>query len=114
LRVIAPAVDPTLDAIGYAILTAPALDGFFTSVYAMPVVPLTRFNDTLVAGGFASGAVLFVPIMALGVLLVRLYRRHVHARIANSKIVKAFMATPLAQKVAVALRGVRRVWPAAA
>ena len=56
---------------------------------------------------------LFVPVLLLGVLLVRLYRRHVHARIVNSKLVKAFMAMPLVQKIAAAVRQVQRVWPTA-
>ncbi|MFW5789083.1 MAG: TIGR03546 family protein [Spirochaetota bacterium] len=114
LSLVAPALDPVLDAIGFRILTAPALEDLYTTVYAQPVVPLTRFNDTLVAGAFVSGAALFVPVTALGVVLVRLYRKYIHAKIADSKLVKAVMATPFAQKVAAAVRGVRRVWPTAA
>lgn len=114
LSLVAPALDPVLDTIGFRVLTLPALEGFYTAVYAQPVVPLTRFNDTVVAGAFVSGAALFAPVTALGVVLVRFYRKYIHARIANSKLVKAFMATPFARKVAAALRGVRRVWPTAA
>lgn len=114
LSLVAPALDPLLDTIGFRILTLPALEGFYTTIYAQPIVPLTRFNDTLVAGAFVSGAVLFAPVTALGVVLVRLYRKHIHAKIANSKLVKAIRATPLARKVATALRGVRRVWPTTA
>lgn len=113
-RLVAPALDPTLDSVGYWVLTLPSLGDFYASVYALPVVPFTRFNDTLVAGGLVSGAVLFVPVTLVSGLFVRLYRKHIHARIANSKLVKAFMATPFAQKVAGAVRGVQRVWPTSA
>lgn len=114
LSLVAPALDPLLDTIGFRVLTAPALEGFYTTIYAQPVVPLTRFNDTIVAGAFVSGAVLFVPVTALGVVIVRVYRKYIHARIANSRIVKAIMATPFARKVASAVQGVRRVWPTTA
>lgn len=114
LSLVAPALDPALDTIGFRVLTMETLEGFYTTIYAQPIVPLTRFNDTIVAGAFVSGAALFVPVTALGVLLVRLYRRYIHAKIANSRIVKAIMATPLARKVAAALQGVRRVWPTTA
>jgi len=108
-----PAVDPLLNALGAEVLTVPSLQGFYRSAYATPIVPLTRFNDTLVAGSFVGGAALFVPVMLLGMLLVRLYRKYIHARIAHSKIVKAIMASPLAQKIAAAVKQVQRVWPSA-
>ncbi len=107
------ALDPLAMRLGEAILRSPALTDLFTRFAAMPIVPWTRFNDTLVMGTLVGGAILFVPITLLAAMLVRLYRKHIHARIANSKLVKAFMATPFAQKVASALQGVRRVWPAA-
>jgi uncharacterized protein (TIGR03546 family) len=112
LSLVVPALDPLLNRLGEAILLAPGLEPVFTRMADMPVVPWTRFNDTLVMGTFVGGAVAFVPVMLLAVLLVHLYRKHVHAKIANSKIVKAFMATPFVQKLVRALRGVRRVWPA--
>ena len=108
-----PTLDPTLDRIGYSVLTMPSLEELYRELYAMPIVPLTRFNDTLVAGGLVSGAALFVPVTALGVISVRLYRTHLHARVANSKLVKAFLATPFAQRVAGAVQQVQRVWPVA-
>ena len=108
-----PVLDPTIDQVGYAVLTLPALQELYRDLYALPIVPLTRFNDTLVAGGLVSGAALFIPVTALGVLIVRLYRKYVHAKIANSKLVKAFMATPFAQRIAAAVQQVQRVWPAA-
>ncbi len=106
-----PLIDPALDRFGYRILTAPALVDLFRAIYAVPVVPLTRFNDTLVAGGFIAGALLFVPVTAVAILFVRAYRKYVHARIANSKLVRAIKATPFAQKVGAAVGRLRHVWP---
>lgn len=106
-----PLVDPALDRLGYAVLTYAPLTGVYRTMYAVPMVPFTRFDDSLVTGAFVAGAALFVPVTALSVLVVRMYRRHIHARIANSKVVQAIRALPLARKIAAALAQVRRVWP---
>ena len=108
-----PAFDGLLNDLGYRLLTLPALQEFFIRAYETPVVPLTRFNNTLVAGSLVSGVVLWAPVAFLSVWLVKLYRKHIHARIVNSKIVKAFMATPFAQRIAGAMRRVQAVWPTA-
>ena len=109
LSLIVPAFDNLLNRLGYWLLTIPGLQGFFRSAYAVPVVPLTRFHNTLVTGSLVAGLALWIPVALLAVLLVNLYRKHIHARIVNSKIVKAFMATPLIQKISKATRALQRV-----
>ena len=113
LSPIVPIADRLLDRIGYWMLTRAALEPLFVTLLSTPIVPWTRFNDTVVVGGLIAGLVLFAPVTALATLLVRLYRRHIHALIAQSKIVKAIKATPIAQKLSAAIAQVRRVWPAA-
>ena len=113
LSLVVPVFDGLLNRLGHWMLTMPALQAFFTSAYAVPIVPLTRFYNTLVAGSLVAGLLLWVPVAFLSVLLVNLYRKHIHARIMNSKIVKAIMATPFARRIARAMRSVQRVWPAA-
>ena len=108
---IVPAFDALLNRLGHWLLTLPSLAGFYASLYAVPVVPLTRFNNTLVAGGLIAGLALFIPVALLTVLLANLYRKHIHARIANSSLVKAIKAAPWARKLAGAMQSVQRVWP---
>ncbi len=110
---IVPAFDGLLNDLGFWLLSIPALQDLYSRVYEMPIVPLTRFNNTLVAGSLLSGIVLWAPVALLSMLLVNLYRKHIHARIVNSKLVKAFMATPFAQRVAAAMRTFQSVWPTA-
>lgn len=109
-----PLLDPLLMRVGVRVLLSPGLQSFFARMSALPVVPWTAFNDTLVMGALVGGALLFLPVFLAGIALVRIYRKHVHAKIAQSKLVKAFMATPFAQRLSGALRGVRRAWPASA
>ena len=110
---VVPAFDGILNRLGNWVLAIPALHDFFIAAYAVPVIPLTRFYNTLVAGSLVAGLLLWIPVAFLAVLLVKLYRKHIHPLIMNSKIVKAIMASPLAQRIARAVRSVQRVFPAA-
>jgi uncharacterized protein (TIGR03546 family) len=110
---VVPAFDGLLNSLGHWVLAIPVLQDFFRAAYAVPVVPLTRFYNTLVAGSLVSGLILWIPVAFFSVFLVTMYRKHIHARIMNSKILKAIMASPIAQRIARAMRSVQRVWPAA-
>ncbi len=109
-----PFVDPLVDSLGVLILSSPLLEELLAALYAVDPMPWTRFNHALVTGGLVSGLLLFVPLTVTSALLVRLYRRHVHDRIINSKLVKAFTKLPIVQKIGAAAVQARRLWPGAA
>ena len=94
-KLISGAVAPLMDTVGWEFLHIEALQPLFTSLYNMPFVPLTRFYNTLVAGGLVSGIVLWLPVFALICLLLPLYRNHVASKIRNSKLVKSVKNLPL-------------------
>jgi uncharacterized protein (TIGR03546 family) len=87
--------DPLLDVLGWEILHIEALQPLFTSLYNMPFVPLTRFNNTLVAGGLAGGLALWLPVFFLVFALVPVYRNKAAPKIRNSKVMKAVKKLPL-------------------
>jgi len=95
LQLAAATVAPALDVLGWEILYAAPLQGFFTGLYNMPFVPLTRFNNTLVAGGIAAGAVLWLPVFLLIYLLIPLYRNRLAPKIRNSRLVKSVKGLPV-------------------
>jgi len=95
LKLASAAVAPLMDTVGWEILHIESLQGFFTTLYNMPFVPFTRFNNTLVAGGLVSGIVLWLPVFLLVLLLVPLYRNKVVPRIRNSKIIVAIKKLPI-------------------
>ena len=66
--------DGQLHLVGSAILTANALEGLFTTLYNIPV--------------------LWIPVFLIGRVLVRVYRRSIHPRLAESRIVKAVHRIP--------------------
>jgi uncharacterized protein (TIGR03546 family) len=95
IKLISPLVVYPLDALGFFILTHSALQELFTTLYNMPFVPFTKFNNTLVMGGLVSGLVLWIPVFVLFMVLIPLYRNTVAPKIRDSKIVKKIAKFPL-------------------
>jgi uncharacterized protein (TIGR03546 family) len=69
------AIDPLAHKLGLALLTAPALKGLWTALYDLPIVPLTRFNNSVVLGNLTLGLLLFVPLYLLGLRLAGWYNK---------------------------------------
>ena len=95
LQLLSGTVAPLVDIVGWEVLYIEALQPFFITLYNMPFVPLTRFNNTLVTGGLVCGAVLWLPVFALVFLLIPLYRNKLAPKIRNSKIVKTIKNVPI-------------------
>lgn len=92
---IAYALDPVFHAVGEAVLSSNGLQPLFTTLYNMPIIPFTRFNNTIVMG---SGIVAFAlsPIIFFGArAAVVKYRATVVARFKQTKLWKAIQATSL-------------------
>lgn len=93
-KLIAFAVDPLANQLGYFLLTKiPALHPFWTQLYNMPAFPYTRFNNTIVLGSFVIGLLLLVPNYWLGLYLVSSYRTHLKAKVERWKIMKFIKAS---------------------
>jgi uncharacterized protein (TIGR03546 family) len=98
-KLIAPVFDPILHPLGYALLIIPSLEGFYDKLYNIPLIPFTKFNNTIVMGSFAAGILLYIPIFILFKILVQLYRTKVIKVIAESKFVKWFMKLPVVSTI---------------
>ncbi|MCL2069464.1 MAG: TIGR03546 family protein [Treponema sp.] len=99
LKALSALTAPLLDTVGWEVLHIEALQPLLTSLYNMPFVPFTKFNNTLVAGGIVSGIVLWLPVFFLMLLLVPLYRHTLAPKIRESKIVKAIKNVPFVSKL---------------
>jgi len=86
---------PQLDVLGYWILTLDSLRNLFTTMYNMPFVPFTKFNNTLVMGGLVAGIVLWLPVFILFMILIPLYRNTLAPKIKESKFVKKISGLPV-------------------
>jgi uncharacterized protein (TIGR03546 family) len=110
LRPLAPLADPLLHQVGAAILTSVGLEALFTTLYNLPLLPFTRFNNTVVMGALAAGVALWVPVFLLARVLVRVYRKHIHPRLAESRIVKAIQRIPIVSRVLSVSRRLQRIY----
>lgn len=86
-------LDPMFHAIGSTVLEMPALEGLFTAMYNVPLLPLTRFNNSIVMGSgvvtiLASPFVYFVSLY-----MIKKYRVSVVERFKQTKFWKGIQAT---------------------
>lgn len=79
--------------IGESLLLSPGLEGLWTSMYNAPILPLTRFNNTVILGSLVLSLLLAVPVYILSGRLVVYYRTNLQARVNKLKIVKFLKAS---------------------
>ena len=94
-KFIAFILDPVFDSLGFWVLNHPALQSTFTTLYNMPIVPFTRFNNTIVMGSGVLSILLSPFIYLAALYVVRQYRVQIVARYKQTKFWKAIQATGL-------------------
>ena len=88
--------DPLFHDLGYYLLVdVKSLHGLWTSMYNIPIVALSKFNNTVVMGSFVSSIVLMLPGFFLVKYGVIGYREKIDARIQKLKIVQAMKGSKL-------------------
>jgi uncharacterized protein (TIGR03546 family) len=92
------AVDGLAHRLGWALLKARALQGLWTALYDMPVVPLTRFNNTVVLGSLVLGLVLYVPLYYAFLRGVALYDARLRSRVEALPLIRAFRSMDFFEK----------------
>lgn len=92
------AVDPIAHAIGKSLLTDEPLRGLWTALYDLPIVPLTRFNNTVVLGNLIIGAVLYVPLYFGFLKGLTWYDRHLRERVERIPLIKTIKGWNLYEK----------------
>jgi len=95
VKLVSPLIVLWVDSLGWEVLHIEALQPFFTTLYNMPFVPFTKFNNTLVMGGLVGGAVLWLPSFIIFMAIIPFYRNFIAPKIRNSKLVKAIAKSPL-------------------
>lgn len=94
-KLIAYMVDPAADHLGRAVLESAALRPLFQTLYNMPIVPLTRFNNSIVMGSAIIGVILALPLFFVFKKLIIQYRKTVVEKFKQSKVWKAWAGTKL-------------------
>lgn len=76
-------IDPLAHILGLVVLQAGFLQRLWTSIYNLPFLPFTDFNNTLVLGNALIGIILAAPVCLLVKILV-LKSRNTAAPVANT------------------------------
>ncbi len=92
-KLIAWILDPVSNRLGMAILEAEPLRPLFTELYNLPIVPLTRFYNSIVMGAGALSILLALPVFFASKYLVKKYRKDVLERFKDTKFWKLVKAT---------------------
>lgn len=92
---IAYLIDPLCHALGSYLLSHATLIPYWEALYNMPLVPLTRFNNSVVMGSGVLGIILTIPAYFLFYWLVQRYRSTILAKCKESTWWKAFQLTTI-------------------
>ena len=87
--------DPLTDRLGRSVLESEFLRPLFISMYNVPFVPLTRFNNSITMGSALVSLVLVIPMFFVFKAAVFKYRETVVARYQQTKIWKAWTGTSI-------------------
>ncbi|MBT4793420.1 MAG: TIGR03546 family protein [Halobacteriovoraceae bacterium] len=85
--------DPLFDSFGGVILEISALKGLYTTLYNLPIIPFTKFYNSVVMGAGVASILLSPFVYVLAKILIKKYRTGVLARFENTKFWKAVKAT---------------------
>jgi uncharacterized protein (TIGR03546 family) len=88
-------LDPVFHSIGFWALSLESLQALYTQLYNMPLLPFTRFNNTIVMGSGILSIIVSPFIFILFRILIKKYRVLVVERFKESKFFKALKATSL-------------------
>ncbi|MCM8813337.1 MAG: TIGR03546 family protein [Candidatus Omnitrophica bacterium] len=76
-------------ALGYRLLVdTPSLTPLWTQWYTMPLLPFTRFYNSVVLGTTLIGLICFIPLLFKIKFLVVYYRKHLQQKVMKWKIMQ--------------------------
>ena len=90
-------LDPMFHSVGSKVLEMDSLKGTFTSLYNMPIIPFTRFNNSIVMGSAVVTFLLSPIVFLLSQYFIKKYREIFVSRFKETKIWKAVEATKFYQ-----------------
>jgi uncharacterized protein (TIGR03546 family) len=96
-KFIAFLLDTPFDLVGQKVLEMQGLQGIFTTLYNMPIVPFTRFNNSIVMGSGVLSILLVPFVFVAAKIFIVKYRLVVVERWKGTKVYKAIKATSFYQ-----------------
>lgn len=99
LSLVVPFADAFVERVGFLVLSLPFLQGWYELLYKIPFFGLTRFNNTMVAGGLVVALALYIPVYLFFRFLIVHYRKVLQPKIINSKVFKIILKLPIIKQV---------------
>jgi len=88
--------DPLFHSFGYFLLVdITSLKGFYTTLYNVPIIALSKFNNTVVMGSLISSLLLMPVIYFFMKKFVIVYRTNLEPKVQKLKIVQSLKASKL-------------------
>lgn len=89
-------VDPLADLLGYLVLVQlKFLTPLWTYLYNLPLVPFTKFNNTVVMGSIIISMILFLPVFLSSKKFIIYYRNNQMPKVEKLKVVKLLKASKI-------------------
>jgi len=89
-------LDPLFNFLGiFVLMKIHALEGLWTALYNVPLIPYTRFNNSIIMGSLLFSLVMFYPVFRGGEFMVVEYRDIFMARIEHWKVKKVIKTSRL-------------------
>ncbi|MFT6070009.1 MAG: hypothetical protein ACJAT2_002478 [Bacteriovoracaceae bacterium] len=88
-------LDPAFSKVGEVLLESESLTSLWTVLYNMPIIPFTRFYNSLVMGSGVVAFALSPLVFVLSKILIQKYRVKVVDKFKETKFWKAVKATAL-------------------
>ncbi len=92
-KFVAYALDPLTDKLGQFALENPGLRGLWSTMYNVPLLPMTRFNNSINMGSFIVSLLLCPILFLVFRILITKYRTNIVAKIEKTKFWKAYKAS---------------------
>jgi uncharacterized protein (TIGR03546 family) len=96
-------LDPFTHKLGGLLLTADGLEPTWNWLYGLPVMPWTRFNNTVVLGSLLLGIVMAIPVYLIAKRFFETGGVHVHNRMKTTWIYR-WMVSPASHPVVEEIR----------
>ncbi len=93
---IAYLIDPLFHSFGYYLLVdMQSLNDFWMWLYNVPVLALSKFNNTVLMGSLVSSLILMLPVYFLVKIGIVNYREKIDVKIKNWKFIKLIKGTKI-------------------
>ncbi len=98
---LAASLDPVSHRVGEYVLTDPRCADFAQNAWALPMVPWTDLNNTIVLGSFLIGSAALLPVFAITYPIFRVFRPRDEPTVVKERVTVAVSASEETHPVAI-------------